>query len=367
MKSISILLIICITLFGLFGVFVISTKKGDKQANMFLGLFFILWAFDFLDGLLMFNGVYLEYPDFALWSEAFVFLYGPILYFYTVRILKAKSLFNWKSVTHFVPFIFTTILIMVSFHLLSRPLKIEVLNKILTLEQSPSMYLMIGVVCIHFSCYIFLSKKEVAKTEKELSEFYSNYNIQWLSTILNSLLIILLISVLANLFQINQSYLYFDIALPILIIVMTLFILSVFWKSLNEPFVWLKEKQSIKYEASKIVLSEKETIAKEIVTALEDDKIYLNPDLTLKDLSEKIGYGNRIVSQVINEVMDKSFFNLINTYRIEEAKRKLRNKKDSKQTVLEVMYQVGFNSKSSFNTQFKKQTGLTPTEFINSI
>jgi AraC-like DNA-binding protein len=66
---------------------------------------------------------------------------------------------------------------------------------------------------------------------------------------------------------------------------------------------------------------------------------------------------------VINDLTGKNFFEFINHYRIEEAKRMLTNPKDKKITVLEVMYQSGFNSKSSFNTLFKKQTGLTPVEF----
>ena len=60
-----------------------STKKGDKQANVLLGLFFLFWALDFLDGFLMFKGFYFDHPQFALWIEAVVFLYGPLLYFYT--------------------------------------------------------------------------------------------------------------------------------------------------------------------------------------------------------------------------------------------------------------------------------------------
>ena len=66
---------------------------------------------------------------------------------------------------------------------------------------------------------------------------------------------------------------------------------------------------------------------------------------------------------MINETVGQNFFDFVNRYRIEEAKKLLANPADKKITVLEVLYEVGFNSKSSFNTLFKKHTGLTPSEF----
>ena len=117
MKFISITIIICITLLGLFGTFAIFTKQGNRKANKLLGFFFLLWAFDFLDGLLLLEGFYLEHPNFALWNESFVFLYGPLLYFYTLHIARKKIPFKWRFLLHLIPFIisFTTIMIFLSY------------------------------------------------------------------------------------------------------------------------------------------------------------------------------------------------------------------------------------------------------------
>jgi len=96
---------------------------------------------------------------------------------------------------------------------------------------------------------------------------------------------------------------------------------------------------------------------------LSKNKPFLEPDLTLNELAEQMQISSRQLSTLINIELGKSFFDLINGYRIEEAKRILKESQDSKLTVLEVMYDVGFNSKSSFNTAFKKYTGTTPTAF----
>jgi AraC-like DNA-binding protein len=99
---------------------------------------------------------------------------------------------------------------------------------------------------------------------------------------------------------------------------------------------------------------------------LEKDKLYLNPELTIKDLADHIETTVKALSQVINQNFNKKFYDFINSYRCNEVKVILLNSSE-KMTVIEAMYQSGFNSKSSFNKEFKKLTGQTPTEFKKTI
>ncbi len=84
--------------------------------------------------------------------------------------------------------------------------------------------------------------------------------------------------------------------------------------------------------------------------------------VSLNSLAEQLGIPSRQLSQLINEKLDKSFYDLINFYRIEEAKRQLSDESGDK-SILEIIYDIGFNTKSSFNRAFKKETGMTPSEF----
>jgi AraC-like DNA-binding protein len=93
------------------------------------------------------------------------------------------------------------------------------------------------------------------------------------------------------------------------------------------------------------------------------EKPYLLPSITLDQLAEKMAVPPRHLSYLINTALNQNFFDLINSYRIEEAKNILKEKAEKRMTVLEVLYEVGFNSKSVFNTAFKKHTGVTPKEF----
>lgn len=103
------------------------------------------------------------------------------------------------------------------------------------------------------------------------------------------------------------------------------------------------------------------------MTYLEAEKPYVNPNLTLNELALQLKVSNRQLSTLVNAELGKTFFDLVNSHRIEEAKRIITVSEDAKMTISEVMYQVGFNSKSSFNTAFKKYTGLTPTEFKSQV
>jgi len=90
---------------------------------------------------------------------------------------------------------------------------------------------------------------------------------------------------------------------------------------------------------------------------------YLNPFLTVQELAEKVQIPAKDLSVLINSYMDKHFFDFVNEYRIEKAMEILKDPLQKDLTVLKILYQVGFNSKSSFNTSFKKYTGKTPTDF----
>jgi AraC-like DNA-binding protein len=96
-----------------------------------------------------------------------------------------------------------------------------------------------------------------------------------------------------------------------------------------------------------------------IESALEKDKIYLNPDLTLKELSDQIGYPSYLVSHTINSYFKKNFFELINEKRILEAERRIKLSTGIEK-IESIAYDVGFNSRTSFYRAYKKHLGHTP-------
>lgn len=102
-------------------------------------------------------------------------------------------------------------------------------------------------------------------------------------------------------------------------------------------------------------------------TWMDTQKPYLDPVLTIEDLAGQLDVPVKVLSQVINESLGQNFFDFVNSYRVEEAKKLLANARDPKITVFEVMYQAGFNSKSSFNTAFKKNALTTPGAYKKKV
>ena len=96
---------------------------------------------------------------------------------------------------------------------------------------------------------------------------------------------------------------------------------------------------------------------------MTNEKLFQEPDLTIQQLAAKLNISSHQLSQAVNDGFKKNFYELINGYRVEEAKRLLLDPQNRNYTILSVGFEAGFNSKTTFNTVFKKFTTLTPTEF----
>ena len=122
-----------------------------------------------------------------------------------------------------------------------------------------------------------------------------------------------------------------------------------------------------KYRKSSLTEKSKQKILDNIILELETRHYFSANLASLSELAKKIGESPHHVSQVINEKLNQSFFELLASYRIEEAKRILSDNKKDNLTIEEISEMVGYNSKTAFNNAFKKLTGKTPSEFRKSI
>ena len=100
---------------------------------------------------------------------------------------------------------------------------------------------------------------------------------------------------------------------------------------------------------------------------MEAEKPYLDADISLPELANKLEIPSHHLSRVINEQLGTNFFDFINQYRIEEVKARINNPEFDKLSLLGIAFDSGFNTKSAFNRVFKKMTGLTPSEYRRQI
>jgi AraC-like DNA-binding protein len=119
-----------------------------------------------------------------------------------------------------------------------------------------------------------------------------------------------------------------------------------------------------KYARSQLDDAVRNRIARKLEIAFGPDQLYRDSGLSLGALSEHLGESEHYVSQVINQALDTTFYELVNLHRIEHAKKLLAERPQS--TVLDIALTVGFNAKSTFNDAFRRHTGMTPREFRKS-
>lgn len=134
------------------------------------------------------------------------------------------------------------------------------------------------------------------------------------------------------------------------------------WADIPESEIKLSG-QIVKYAKSTLSKDSSLQIKEDLLEYMSTHKPFLKPKLKIKDLTELTGISSHHISQVVNEEFQKNFYEFINYYRVEEAKKLLKDPDYKNFTYTAIGFEVGFNSKSTFYTAFKKLTGVTPAQF----
>jgi AraC-like DNA-binding protein len=118
-----------------------------------------------------------------------------------------------------------------------------------------------------------------------------------------------------------------------------------------------------KYEKSNLTPERAEEYLKRLIHFMESEKPYTDGDLTLQKLAEKLSIPINHLSQIINERLRQNFFDFVNSYRVKEVQRMMSDPSKKHYSLIAIAEEVGFNSKSTFNSVFKKHVNMTPSEY----
>ncbi len=359
MNVLASLSVIAMSLFLLLGIFLLSEGLQRKNAFGWLGLFFILLGINSLDATLAFNGFYLQHPMLILWEDPMVLLYGPLIYFFTRSLLGKVT---WHFLLHLIPFVLGELVVLL-FHLQSdRASRLEVVALSSSMQLDVPTLLVFMSVFLQFFGYVWVARRNLKIFDRQQREYYANQEVSWSKAFINLITIIFAGSALGSVLRLSSPEIVSAAPLLFTIVFSILLTLTVIVRAMKYP-IFKPFATNIKRASPD--LQHLVHLAPKIEEVMKDQKLYNNPQLTIKDVAAVLGETERSVSNIINHSMAENFYDYVNGHRIEAAKQILAENEDPKLTVLEVMYQVGFNSKSSFNTQFKKKTGLTPSSYRN--
>lgn len=337
----------------LFSLFLLTgVKKGERKMLYLSGFLGVsaLFMFEFLFGRMKFTEN-MGLPDLNIFLVPFSFFFGPTLYFYT-RLQTGKSKSDHAFRFSLIPFAVGLIISV-------------------TMPEKSHLISLAGYL-FYSGIFMVLSISEIIRYRNEIKNYYSNtarINLTWL-LVVNSGFTLMWFSDFSNYIFRGQLRIidagtseWFTFVSVICNFIFANLITFVTLKNMGIPGAELPEEEKTKSQSEILDQVTVGEYKEKVNGLLTNEQLYLNPDITLQDFAEQLGINARYLSYTINTGFGKTFFELINEFRIKHAQQLLLDEESGRRTVLEVMYESGFNSKSAFNTAFKKYTGLTPSDF----
>ncbi len=359
----------------LLAIFIFSVESKNKISNKLFASFLVLNALEFSS---WFMHLFIEEPNnlvnkLLIAKDLLAYLPMPIFYLYILSVCYSDFKLKWKHLLHGVPYLIANLVMLPRFYLTSTAQKLELF------EEYNHLYEIIFLhISLHLQAIIYLTAGFIIlnKAKKIFLENYSSSTIatyKWLFQLLLFTSLLYAVALIKNILKYSGEVDVFNKAQTIVV----LFVLGIVcWyvlKALRYPNLFsgvdsklvltqnLADDNDIMQDPNNTNQIEK------LISYMETEKPYLNPSLSLRNLADQMGMNSRELSIIINQKLNQHFFDFVNGYRIKEAMNILVDPAKKGETVLEILYEVGFNSKSSFNTAFKKHTGKTPTEFRKSV
>lgn len=330
-----------------------------------MGLWLIALGLSFVDAYVAVSQLYLEYPVLSGLFSGSPLVHGPFCWLYTVFILKPSTKWQWKQLLHFVPLLAYYIHGSLTFFSASGPEKIALMQGIEMGEIPVYIYSWGIAKALHGLVYMLPVLRLLNRFEQESKNHFSNPNrlrIKWLKVLTLSLLgifgLAIINNVLVHLYGLNMEF--------VLALCSALLILGGGFFAMKQPALFKPEKPKPEIQEAPIDTSLDE-LKQKVEAYMNGEKPFLNPDFTLQDFSDGLGLPSKELSRVLNQGFGINFFAFVNQYRVNEVVARLKDPEHDKLTLLGIAFDCGFNSKTTFNTSFKKQTGQTPSEFKKNL
>ncbi|MBW6477920.1 MAG: AraC family transcriptional regulator [Bacteroidales bacterium] len=355
----------------------VLTKKQKVLSDYFLSALFAIYGITlFLGYMEAYNLEHnFKYHFFINTSPPFIFLHGPALWFY-IKSLTAKNFrFKPKYTLHFLPFLL--IFLVMVFNVYTKPVE----EKILAVTEEAfkndfAFPFIIGMIAISTQGYFIWGILLIRKYDRRIKDYFSevsDIDLKWLKFLLVAS--IFFYAVNSSMYAIDYFFnvLPYDVLLTTVYSFAAVFVAILGYRGYRQANIFLtreipeeldKEPATISYE-EKTDSSEKEFIDS-LLRFMNDKKPHLQPELTISTLAKEINTHVDYLSGILNNRLNKNFFDFINFYRIEEFKRLCKNQNDKNITIMGLAWESGFNSKATFNRVFKKTTGKTPGEFLSA-
>ena len=336
-------------------------KKVESKAKFLISSFIFIHSIFILHICLIMSKYHYQLPHTYRMSTVFSFLYGPLLYLYFKRI-TIRYKFKKIDLVHFLP-TFLFIVYLTPGYLMTANQKLAIMIDRSDIGRDFSDKAIIALKLMSLLIYGFYIRKLylISKTNSSLNK----ENKRWQKNIY-IIHVFYVLSYIAYGFQlandITSGFLF-----HMQVVTMASMVMFIGYSASVQPGIFNGSfsfnKLFFKYQKSGLTESLSHELKESLITLFDNEKIYKESNLSLEMLAIKLDTTRHNTSQVINEHFNMSFHELINNYRIQEAKKILNSDKKKNLNIIDIAYEVGYNNKVTFNKAFKKDTKLTPSQF----
>ena len=398
----------------------LSIKGSRQQANRIMAVMVAVLVLQLGHHLLLRHGFFLDHPDAALARVPLDYLVGPLLYLYGLSLVQQP--FQRIQLLHFLPALLALVP-MFTFNNLQPDVQVAFLKYLWFRELSlnhvnlsplplPALwslwvkYALHGTLFLmHVGIYCLLLHKTIKVHRRHIIRHYSSIeerDLRWLQNLnlglITYLLIFLIFNRIPRLITTPESPANFNPQLVLVLLVQAIALVSLWQPDLIHgrqssrdrqpdnvpepdsnktktepakapeegfavatPIEDTDEKEAYKRSGLSLEIAQEYRI--KVMQVMQEKQLYLDNELTLNDLAEQADILPHHLSEVLNRQMNQNFYSFVNDYRVHYAKELLSNPDTRDMPVVELAFEAGFRSKSSFYEAFKKATSTTPTQY----
>jgi AraC-like DNA-binding protein len=354
---------------GFYTAVVLTHTRLRNPANHYLAVLLVVLSISILHSTFIIPYFHrFHQTDFHI-KEPFILLVIPFIWMYVKKLNEPEFRFTSKQLLHFSPFV---IIMLFSVILLSHKKSIATSDNFSS-HTTILNILLYAIAFVQYIFYLVYILRIIGQFKaKALSELSNTENIDpaWLRIFLITFLLIFLLLIVMMAIAIHNFEAGHFNQVVSLVFALAIFILG--YKGLFQQTIGLvqpvnidEETEFIAKESSPVAFDEQ--LVKKLLEFMAIRKPYHDPELTLTGLASQFEISRNQLSELINTGTGGNFYDFVNKYRVDEVKQLFENKRYKDYTILAIAFEAGFPSKSTFNSIFKKFTGLTPSEYRNRL
>ncbi|NUO02826.1 MAG: helix-turn-helix transcriptional regulator [Saprospiraceae bacterium] len=344
-------------------------NREERLSDTMLGWVLFLLVLEIQDYTFGFSGINFLWEELNGFPRSLSFLFGPTIYFYLKSQINRQFSFRMADLLHLIPwmvyFLFHSAIFLQGSDFV-KEWQSSVAGRVTDVIETLAI---LGVYAVYFAKSLSMYRQYRQWTETQFSDTDA-VSLIWYRNFLYLMIFIILF-----------KWLWFFID-----VVLTLDFYQDWWWNLATvaAIVYVtisgyQQQQTMKMvfnesgaatEPSRRVIPDLDVAdwKQKLLVVMEQEKPYLEPELTLADLARKLKIAPPLLSQVINTAFEKNFNDFINAYRVEDFKMRMQRPEVRHLTLLGIALDCGFNSKATFNRAFRKHTGQSPSEYgANSV